>query len=164
MRIPFIAVLVFITSSFHATASDTAIADVVKVVPRYTEISVPKRDCHVVEETVLNQPVQEDRGIMGAVIGGVAGGILGNQVGKGSGKTAATAVAAGIGAIVGDRVQNQTQTPQAPVRSERCETRYVTESREEGFNVTYRLDGNLYTTMMNRRPGSTIRVRLMPVE
>lgn len=97
-----------------------------------------------------------NRSATGAVVGGVAGAVLGSQVGGGTGNKAATAVGGIAGAVIGDRVANPDQPRTEQV--ERC--REVASSREvlKGYDVTYRYQGQDFTTRLPYKPGSTLRV------
>jgi len=82
--------------------------------------------------------------------------VLGSQVGGGTGNKAATAVGGIAGAVIGDRVANPDQPRTEQV--ERC--REVADSREvlKGYDVTYRYQGQDFTTRLPYKPGSTLRV------
>lgn len=101
-----------------------------------------------------------NRSATGAIVGGVAGAILGGQVGGGTGNKAATAVGGIVGAVVGDRVANPEQAKGGTEQVERC--RQVETSREvmKGYNVTYRYNGQEFTTQLPYKPGETVRVRV----
>lgn len=101
-----------------------------------------------------------NRSPTGAIVGGVAGAILGGQVGGGSGNKAATAVGGIVGAVVGDRVANPDQPKGSTEQVERC--RQVDSSREvmKGYSVTYRYNGQEFTTQLPYKPGETVRVRV----
>lgn len=97
-----------------------------------------------------------NRSATGAVVGGVAGALLGSQIGGGTGNKVATAAGAIAGAVIGDRVANPDQPRSEQV--ERC--RDVQTSREviKGYSVTYRYNGQDFTTTLPYRPGETVRV------
>lgn len=101
-----------------------------------------------------------NRSPAGAIVGGVAGAILGGQIGGGSGNKAATAVGGIVGAVVGDRVANQEQSKGGTEQVERC--RQVESSRAvmKGYSVTYRYNGQEFTTQLPYQPGETVRVRV----
>jgi len=108
----------------------------------------------VIGDRVANP--DSERSATGAVVGGVAGAVLGSQVGGGTGNKAATAVGGIAGAVIGDRVANPDQPRTEQV--ERC--REVANSREvlKGYDVTYRYQGQDFTTRLPYKPGSTLRV------
>lgn len=104
-------------------------------------------------------------------MGGVVGGALGHAVGHGdSNQKIGTAVGAVLGAAVGSKVGGQTpdRTHVTYREVERCEIRERLQVREElvGYNVTYRYDGQTYTTRTRNEPGSRLRlaVEVTPLE
>lgn len=96
----------------------------------------------------------------GSIVGGIAGALLGSQVGGGSGKTAATAAGGLAGVLIGDRVANPGQqvTQSGSQQVRRC--RDVQHSRDviNGYNVTYRYNGQLATVKLPYKPGKTVSV------
>lgn len=101
-----------------------------------------------------------NRSATGSVVGGVAGALLGGQIGGGTGNKAATVVGGIVGAVAGDRIANPDQPRGATEQVERC--RQVETSREvlKGYNVTYRYNGQEFTTQLPYQPGATVRVRV----
>src|SRR5574340_829446 len=151
------SLLVLSLISLYGSASAADFSDTARVIsstPIYERISEPKRECW--KEAVQVAP--KERSIGGAVIGGVAGGLLGSQVGGGNGRTVATGAGAVAGAVIGDRVANPDQPRTEQV--ERC--REVQNSREviKGYNVTYRYNGQDFTTTLpyQVQPGDSLRV------
>lgn len=114
----------------------------------------------VVGDRVANP--NSNRSVTGGIVGGLAGALLGSRVGGGNGNKAATAAGGIIGAIVGDRVANPEQPHTEQV--ERCQQ--VRSSREviNGYNVTYRYNGQDVNTIMPHQPGSTVRVGVSLIE
>lgn len=110
----------------------------------------------VIGDRVANP--DSNRSATGAVVGGVAGAVIGSQIGGGTGNKAATAAGGIAGAIIGDRVANPDQPRTEQV--ERC--REVQSSREviKGYNVTYRYNGQEFTTTLpyQVQPGDMLRV------
>ncbi|MCG6656505.1 glycine zipper 2TM domain-containing protein [Halomonas campisalis] len=107
--------------------------------------------------------------IVGTAAGAIVGGLLGNQVGGGSGKKLATVAGAVGGGLAGREVQNrveahqhaqagqaqprtQTQMQTQSVTERQCNT--VMESHEEhlGYDVTYRVDGEVKSRRMDSAP------------
>lgn len=122
------------------------------------QVAIPQQECYQQE---VHRPVYTSRNNGGALVGGVVGGIIGHNVSHGRGGfTVASAI---LGAAIG---QSMTQDRGAYYDEvsyvDRCEvhTRYQTQQRLEGYNVTYRYKGQLYTTRMNYDPGQFIRVRV----
>lgn len=101
-----------------------------------------------------------NRSATGSIVGGVAGALLGGQIGGGTGNKAATVVGGVVGAVAGDRVANPDQPRGSTEQVERC--RQVETSREvmKGYNVTYRYNGQEFTTQLPYQPGATVRVRV----
>jgi uncharacterized protein YcfJ len=137
-----------------AAHEDYDMAEVVSVSPRYVAVSQPRQECW--NETVRDG-YSTSRSNAGAIIGGIAGGILGNQVGGGSGRTAATAAGAITGAIVGDRLDNDRHAP-ATRTVRRCRTVEHAVRAIRDYDVAYRYDGRIMTTVLQYDPGYTIRI------
>lgn len=134
-------------------------ADVISVVPNMESKKIPRESCR--DELVTQQaPVKDERRIAGTAIGAVIGGVLGNQVGSGDGKKLATVAGAAAGGYAGNKVQKQMQQGNTEQVSERrCTTVYDSVTSQEGFKVTYRLDGKESVIVMDRDPGERIRIK-----
>lgn len=102
--------------------------------------------------------------LVGPVIGGVAGGAIGSQVGGGSGRTAATVAGAVAGTIAGSVLLPPQGRGQPPVATERvvesCRTVERVRDIVQGYDVTWRHQGRLYTTRMAHDPGPFIDVEV----
>ncbi len=121
------------------------------------------------------------RGSAGATIaGGIIGGVIGRQFGGGSGRDAMTVVGTLVGAAIGNERARRAEAYERyddyrdgyvddyrayerharPVT--RCETRYQSreEERIDGYRVTYRYNGQTYTTRTDHDPGDRLRVRV----
>lgn len=101
------------------------------------------------------------------IVGGVVGGVVGNQIGKGGGRDALTIAGTIIGATVGHSIQHAPRQHHRPRRSyttveRQCgiQTEYYDEERIDGYDVTYRYRGRLFTTRMGHDPGDRIRLRV----
>lgn len=161
---------------------DTDYAQVLSAQPIYSEVRVrsPREECWQ-ERVVYRDEVRSDyrddyRGsaadrTIGTVIGGVIGGAIGHQFSEGSGKQIATAIGAVVGADVGRNAVNNNRYNDRRSRYEtrehiayepRCrtvqESRY--ESRIEGYDVTYRYNGQVYQTRMPYDPGARLAVNV----
>ena len=107
--------------------------------------------------------------IVGTAAGAIVGGLLGSQVGGGSGKKLATVAGAVGGGLAGREVQNRVeahQHAQAGQSQPRTETRMQTQSVTErqcqtvmethqealGYDVTYRLDGEVKSHRLDAAP------------
>jgi uncharacterized protein YcfJ len=134
-------------------------APVIDVQPivRHVTVSTPVRECW--DETVYREP---NRGTGAVVAGGIIGGTVGHQFGSGRGQDAMTLVGALVGSAVAHNVVQRNAQPAYAETVQRCETR--TELREEerieGYEVTYKYDGQKYRTRMREHPGSEIAVRV----
>lgn len=127
-------------------------------------VPVSQEVCHAQPVTVVERGSRRSDNRAPALIGAVIGGVIGNQFGKGSGRDAATAAGAVLGyqAVRNDQKRHDvyygggTYTTYQDVC--RIETRYVTEQRVVGYDVTYRHRGELHRVRTDHRPGDRIRV------
>ncbi len=130
---------------------------------------------------------RESRGNTASVIaGGVIGGVIGNQLGRNGSsgrRTGATVAGAIVGSVVGNEVGNarhrrepatvnryETRHYSRPVRQpvyetrpvEQCRTTVSTrqEQRVDGYEVTYRHDGQTFRTYSRRDPGRQIELQV----
>ena len=133
-------------------------AEVVSADPAMKLVSTPREECHD-QVVTTKKPVKDDKQIMGTVAGAVIGGVLGNQVGGGSGKKIATVAGAAGGAYAGNKVQENIQDNNTEQQVKTvCSTVYDQREEQDGFNVTYRLDGQERTVHMDYNPGPRIPV------
>jgi len=97
------------------------------------------------------------------ILGGIIGGVAGHQIGGGHGRDVATAVGAVIGAGVGNNAtsRNRGQYERSGYET-RCETVNDVdyEQRIDGYDVTYRYNGQIYQTRMPYDPGRRIPVNV----
>lgn len=139
--------------------SRTVYAKVVSAVPVYRQVrvSAPRRECR--DERVVYRGHDGDN-TAGAILGGIIGGVAGHQIGGGRGRDVATAVGAVLGANIGRQSGRGYGDDERVGYEPRCETvdSYRYEERVDGYDVTYRYRGGLYTTRMPYDPG-----RRMPV-
>ena len=90
----------------------------------------------------------------------VARTIIGEQVGGGNGKKLATVAGAAAGGYAGNKVQGNMQQKDVYSTTERrCNTVQDPQQRVTGYNVTYTLNGETGTVVMDHKPGSTIPVQ-----
>lgn len=138
-------------------------AEVVRVEPlvRVVRVHEPREECWDEEVPVYRS---EYRSATPMILGGILGGVVGHTMGKGDGKTAATVAGTVLGGSVGRDVGAAHARP--PAYDTAMETRcrqvsdYREEERVEGYDVTYRYQGEEYTTRMPRDPGERIRVHV----
>lgn len=125
------------------------------------EVRTPRREC--TEEPVTERTVHRGHSDPGSIlIGAVIGGVIGHQFGSGRGNDAATAAGAVIGASQGARGSYQNgRVVERTVMETRCRraTEVRSERRIDGYDVTYKYRGRIYTTRTERDPGDRIRVR-----
>jgi len=134
-------------------------ADVVAVEPNMKSTQVPREFCR--DELVTQQaPVKDEKRIAGTAIGAVVGGVLGSQVGHGDGSKLATVAGAAAGGYAGNQIQKKMQQGNTEqVTERRCSTVMDSVTSQEGFKVTYRLDGRESVVVMDHDPGKRIRVK-----
>jgi uncharacterized protein YcfJ len=146
-------------------------AKVVASTPVYESINEPRRECWEEEvryEPRYERPNRRDSNAGSAIFGGLVGGVLGNSIGKGDGRKAATAIGAVLGAVAGDNYADSRrgdaryyQSSEPRVRVEqRCREIDNWSRRLTGYDVTYRYQGQEYTTFMTRDPGNSVRVNV----
>jgi len=139
-------------------------ARVVRVEPlvRMVRVAEPRETCW--DERV---PVREAgyRSATPMILGGILGGVIGHEMGKGRGKDAATVAGVILGGSIGRDIEHDRRTDRVVGEEvvERCttETAWREEERIEGYRVTYRYRGELFTTRMDHDPGSRLRIRLI---
>lgn len=134
-------------------------AEVTNVRPAMETIRTPREECRDVPVT-RKAPVKDEKRIAGTAIGAVVGGIIGNQVGSGDGKKIATAAGAAGGGYAGNRIQKNVQDKNTVTETEQdCRTVYDKSEKQNGYEVTYRLDGREQTIHMDHDPGRRIAVK-----
>ncbi len=142
-------------------------AEVINVEPitRTVRISVPERECWEEEVYYSDAPIHAADAARNVLIGGIVGGIIGHQFGNGRGKDVATLAGTLIGASVAHgraKDKARAHSYERVATEERCRVvnQYHTEERVDGYWVTYRYQGESFTTRMPFDPGSSIRVRV----
>jgi len=133
-------------------------AEVLAVEPSMKSVSVPREECR--DQMVnVTRPTKDPNQIAGTVAGAVIGGVLGNQVGGGDGKKLATVGGAVGGGYAGNKIQEGMQERNTYQESRRvCTTVRDTRQQQDGFDVTYRLDGREQVVHMDYNPGNRIPV------
>ena len=139
---------------------DYVYAYVVDSQPMYeTEyINEPQQHCWQ-EERQVRQPQSHT----GTILGGIVGAAVGNELGHGhSNKNVGAVAGALLGASIGRDVSVRNGSRYAYRQVEQCEQ--VNRRREKsyitGYQVTYRYQGELYSTQMARDPGRRIKLRV----
>jgi len=133
-------------------------AEVIAVEPNLRTVRVPREECRDEVRTV-KAPTRDPNKITGTVAGAIVGGVLGNQVGSGNGKKLATVAGAVAGGYAGNKVQEGMQERNTHDELQRvCETVEDTHQEQDGYNVTYVIDGQEQMAHMDYDPGSKIPV------
>ncbi len=136
-------------------------ARVTHVEPIYTSVRVasPQRECRV--HNYHRSYYQSQESYTTTIAGGIVGGVLGNQFGGGNGKKILTVAGALLGGSIGRDLGHQPRTSSRHNRRDECRTvqAYHQEQRLNGYQVTYRYQGQSYTSRMDYDPG-----RRLPVE
>lgn len=133
-------------------------AEVLAVEPAMKSVSTPRQECHDQMVTVT-RPTKDPQQIAGTVAGAVIGGVIGSQVGGGNGKKLATVGGAVGGGYAGNKVQEGMQERNTYQESQRvCETVRDRHQVQDGFDVTYRLNGQNQVVHMDYNPGKRIPV------
>jgi uncharacterized protein YcfJ len=141
-------------------------AKVVDVRPIIEIVEVPneRRECWT-EEVYGNRSRNSGAGM---IVGGIIGGVIGNQIGRGDGRKVATVAGTVIGAAVGADADRQARSEPYSNTEHHCRvsTDYIQEERLRGYWVTYRYQGQTFTTEMDHDPGKflPVRVQVTPVD
>jgi uncharacterized protein YcfJ len=134
-------------------------AEVLNVTEATQTVQVPREVCEDVPVT-RQEPVKDDKRIVGTVAGALIGGVLGNQVGGGSGKKIATVAGAAAGGYAGNKVQQNMQAKDTYTTVEqRCHSVNESKTKRLGYDVSYRLGDETGTVRMDHRPGERIPVK-----
>ena len=95
----------------------------------------------------------------GMVVGAVVGGLLGNQFGRGTGRALATAAGAVGGGYAGREIDRRHVGGKVTTQIERvCRTVSTSKQSIIGYDVQYRVDGQIANKRMDRKPGTRILV------
>lgn len=160
--------------------TDSARVTQVEPIYRTVTTSRPVRECNQHE---VYRPVHydEDRNYgghhdstLGLIVGGVLGGALGHNISRNhrdTAKVVGAVVGSAIGHEVASKHKSKRQTrhynsgrhyDKGPRWEERCHTvnERVSEEKHDGYRVTYRYQGQTFTTRMDRDPGRQLKVRV----
>ena len=139
-------------------------ADVLRVDPVYETVRFrePQEECF--DQPVVIRERGGDNGTGGAIAGAIIGGVLGNQVGSGDGRRAATVAGAIIGGAVGRDAGRRNGGVEREYESSESRCQAVNVEREErriaGYDVEYRLKGDVFFSRLAYDPGNKLRVRV----
>lgn len=137
-----------------SSSSTIVQARVLSSTPVLAQVSVPQEVCY----DELQSSEARTSGA-GALLGAVAGAAVGNAVGKGSGRAVATGVGLIGGAILGNHIEGRGR-PSETHAVRRCEQETRYENKVVGYNVTYEINGQRYSTRTVHEPGPTIAVQM----
>ena len=140
-------------------------ARVVGVEPlvRYVTVDRPREQCW---NEVVRQPAPSLRVVGATAAGSVIGGAIGHQFGSGNDRDALTVLGAVAGgAVAHHRAVAREGYATRDVTVQRCEVVHerVTEPVNDGYLVTYRLEGQRYTMRTDRHPGDWVQIAAQPV-
>ena len=167
-----LAVLAAIPAAYAQGFSDDA--RVIDSRPLYDEVPLKREECWnervrgYENRTITRTDTGASIGA-GTVLGAIVGGVVGHQFGNSSGgRDRATGAGAIVGGLIGNQIERDNRSEGREVTSvervpternvERC--RMVEEVRQvaSGYEVRYTYAGRTFTTRMNERPGTVIRV------
>lgn len=143
----------------YVEAKKPSFAEVIESKPVTETYYTSREECY--DEVVPHQAeVKDQNKLAGTLIGAVIGGVIGKQVGGGNGKKLATAAGAAAGGYAGNKVQGNMQQKDVYTTTERrCNTVQDPQQRVTGYSVSYTLNGEKGTVMMDHEPGATIPVQ-----
>lgn len=131
------------------------------------KVAVPRETCW--KEKVVTYETKETGKeswkVGSTALGALIGGAIGHQIGDGRGQDAATVAGAAIGGKVGHDVYKKDHKPKTIEHvsyEQRCKTvnDYRTESKTQGYAVTYEYQGQVFNTEMENAPSG----EFMPIE
>jgi len=142
--------------------SDYAPVEHVEPIVRHVRVSAPREECWQEEVRYVERPGFVESNV-GLLVGGTLGALIGGEIGHGSGRKIATIGGGLLGAAAGHHYQHRRYPPRYNEHvsyEDRCRTveDSYTEERIEGYDVTYRYQGQRFHTQLPYDPGSRIRV------
>ena len=163
-----LATILLTTLSFSANAKPYGnYARVTQVTPIYETYAVrePYRECHLEERTIEPRKYRHrNTSTTPTIIGALIGGAIGNELGHNKSNKRVGAVAGAIlgGSIANDFLKRQPrhQHRNYTTTEKVCTTHHKVRHEKQltGYDVNYKYHGQLYSTVMNTRPGDKIRV------
>lgn len=131
--------------------------DIVRVTPEIEKVTTPREVCRQISTT--RSVPRDDNLNNGTIIGALVGGAIGNQVGDGRGRDAATVAGLVAGGYAGREIDRRHRKTRAVTdTSTSCKTVMKTVDQQVGFRVTYALDGQRRSVLMDRDPGDQVRL------
>jgi len=134
--------------------TQTVMARVVSATPVVAQVATPQQVCFDELQAVAPQGSGA-----GALLGAIAGGVIGNAVGKGAGNAVATGLGVFGGAVLGDHIEKDGR-PGSSRTVRRCEQQQAYSQQVVAYQVVYELNGQQFSTQMNREPGPSIPVQV----
>lgn len=143
----------------HSPQSEVVKAPVTHVEPLVEVVQVPIQRQECWDEVVSGSTTRQSNG--GMLAGAIIGGVVGHNIGKGRHRDVSRAAGAIIGAAIGHDSDRSYQQPYS-YTEQHCavHTDYLEEERIHGYRVSYRYQGELYTTRMDRDPGRFVQLRV----
>ncbi len=141
----------------------TVKAKVISVQPifKYVTINTPTEHCYKERVTYTDYHDGDRSGRM--LLGGLIGGVIGNNIGHGKSRKARAVVGALIGSQIGSSFADKHAYSEQHVGYERrCEVQNVSETRKQvdGYEVSYKFRGRIFTTRMPYHPGRRIKLNV----
>jgi uncharacterized protein YcfJ len=143
----------------HGPQSAVIKARVTGVEPIVEVVEIPQQRRECWDEVVSGSTTHHSND--GMLVGAIIGGVIGHNIGNGRHRDATRAMGTVIGATIGHQNDNNYQTPYS-YTEQRCivSTDYLEEERILGYRVSYKFQGEHYTTRMDREPGRFVRLRI----
>jgi uncharacterized protein YcfJ len=133
-------------------------AEVVAVKSAMTTVSIPREECRD-EAVTRTRPAKDPNQVLGTVTGAVVGGVVGSKIGGGDGKKLATVGGAVAGGYAGNKIQEGMQERNTHQESQQtCETVHDSRQEQQGYDVTYLLDGKEQVVRLDYDPGKRIPI------
>ena len=149
--------------SFADTVNTSYLAEarVLEATPRYVT-ALEQRPVERCKEVAVKAQDSDTPEILGAVLGGA----IGQKIDDGG--DGGTIIGALLGASIASDMEDRKKRANSGGTKTVCETVYseVEVRRNDGYNVTYELNGRRFISSMSRVPGDiiTVRVHVLPAE
>lgn len=152
--------------SLSAVAQEVRYARVISVTPLESRSVVPetRQHCRKVMVPIYNSyHVQDNQNGLSPALGMLIGAAIGNQAFRGDARLAGTFLGAAVGHGVASSDRQSTYRNEFVGYQERVD---CSESRQEwvprvtitGYQVSYSIDGQIRTTVLNSYPGEYVRI------
>jgi uncharacterized protein YcfJ len=154
--------LVALPAWANPAGAGLAWADVIQAVPVRQQVRIPVEERNCWDEEVYHE-VAARRSATPRIFGAILGGVIGNQFGGGSGRDLMTVAGAALGSsVAADQQRKQNPDRYYATTQRRCSTgtRWQTEERIIGWDVTYEYQGEVYQARLQDAPGDRIRIRV----